>query len=206
MDNVFFESGPLPRPGHRVLRSRFYAWRINTRVLAYCGITLVLLILLATWAMTLGSFRIPFTDVANELLGRNNGTDKYATQVHFIVHTLRLPRVLCAILIGAFIGFAVITGTRRKGPAAALIAALIAVLTVVISYFYISRHLVIDAVEARGRTIDIGLIPTWTEFKEITKASYSAEKSQYLFTAVSAIAAAFIALTRDANRPIRRPR
>lgn len=101
MDNVFFESGPLPRPGHRVLRSRFYAWRINTRVLAYCGITLVLLIVLATWAMTLGSFRIPFTDVANELLGRNNGTDKYSTQVHFIVHTLRLPRVLCAILIGA---------------------------------------------------------------------------------------------------------
>jgi iron complex transport system permease protein len=56
--------------------------------------------------MTLGSFHIPFTDVLNELLGRNNGTDKYATQVHFIVHTLRLPRVLCAILIGASLAMA----------------------------------------------------------------------------------------------------
>ena len=101
MENVFYSNPPSQRPGHMVVRGRFYAWRVNTRVLLYCAITLVVLFLMATWAMTLGSFRIPFSEVLGELLGRNTGTDKHSTQVHFIVHTLRLPRVLCAILIGA---------------------------------------------------------------------------------------------------------
>ena len=45
--------------------------------------------------MTLGSFQIPFVDVArpSSVMGRT-------TQV-FVVRSLRLPRVLCAILIGA---------------------------------------------------------------------------------------------------------
>jgi iron complex transport system permease protein len=48
-----------------------------------------------TWAMTLGSFPIPFVDVVRAVFGR--GTEDH----EFVVRTLRLPRVLCAVLIGA---------------------------------------------------------------------------------------------------------
>ncbi|HRA48815.1 MAG TPA: iron ABC transporter permease [Thermomicrobiales bacterium] len=101
MDTFLRSALPTQRPGHITVRSRFYAWRVNLRVLGYCLLALASLLLLATWAMTLGSFPIPFKDVANELLGRSVGEGKYADQVHFVIHTLRLPRVLCAILIGA---------------------------------------------------------------------------------------------------------
>ena len=96
----------VARPGHATVRTRFYALRVNLRVLGFCAIALIALCLLAIWAMTLGSFHIAFADVANDLLGRSQADPKYAAQVHFVVHTLRLPRVLCAMLIGASLAMA----------------------------------------------------------------------------------------------------
>ena len=42
---------PIQRPGHRTVRSRHVAMRLNVRVLAYAGITALLVLLLATWAL-----------------------------------------------------------------------------------------------------------------------------------------------------------
>jgi iron complex transport system permease protein len=82
------------RRGHATLRTPFLALRINVRVLLLCLLALALLLVLATWAMTLGSFPIPFVDVAKAVAG--SGPKEY----DFIVRTLRLPRVLCAMLVG----------------------------------------------------------------------------------------------------------
>lgn len=91
---------PIQRPGHRIVRSRHVAVRLNLRVIAYAAITAVLVLLLATWAMTLGSVRIPFTDVVMAMVGRREG------DTDLVVQTLRLPRMLSAILIGASLAIA----------------------------------------------------------------------------------------------------
>jgi iron complex transport system permease protein len=82
------------KPGHVILRGRFYAWRFNYRVLLYAGLGLIAVTLLAIWAMTLGSFQMSVGDVASAAIG--HGSDDKV----FVVRSLRLPRVLCAILIG----------------------------------------------------------------------------------------------------------
>ena len=46
--------------------------------------------------MTLGSYHIPFVDVVKSVFGRRR-----QSRQNFIVRTLRLPRVLVALLIGA---------------------------------------------------------------------------------------------------------
>jgi iron complex transport system permease protein len=93
---VLTEIAPAPRrPGHIAVRTRFVSVRLNFRVLGFSLAALVALLALATWAMTLGSFALPFDDVVRSVLGRGE------QQHDFIVRTLRLPRVICAILIGA---------------------------------------------------------------------------------------------------------
>ena len=80
-----------PRPGHLPLRTRFISVRLNYRVLFFAGPTTALLFVLAVWAMTLGSFPIPFGDVVRAVFG-NGDPDQ-----EFVVRTLRLPRVIGAI-------------------------------------------------------------------------------------------------------------
>lgn len=71
------------------------AVRVNARVLLYTLIALGLLSVLFIWAMTLGSFHIPFVDVAKAVFG-------YGTEDQLlVVRELRLPRVLMAALVGA---------------------------------------------------------------------------------------------------------
>ena len=82
------------RPGHFTIRTRYLALRINIRVLGLTLIALAVLAVVGIWAMTLGSFPIPYTDVARAVLGV--GSDDQM----FVVRTLRLPRVLSAVLIG----------------------------------------------------------------------------------------------------------
>jgi iron complex transport system permease protein len=84
-----------PRPGYFTVRNRFMSLRFNGRVLLMTLATCVALFLLATWAMTLGSFHIGFFDVVSAAIGRGSSENE------FIVQTLRLPRVICAILLGA---------------------------------------------------------------------------------------------------------
>jgi iron complex transport system permease protein len=83
------------RPGHISIRTRYFSARLNYRVLLFAFAALVALLALATWAMTLGSFWIPFDGVVRAVFG--NGEQQH----EFIVRTLRLPRVICAVLIGA---------------------------------------------------------------------------------------------------------
>ncbi len=83
------------KPGQRMVRTRFFSARVNVRVLFFAVIALLLLAILATWAMTLGSFRIPFVDVARAVAGEGSADHE------FIVRALRLPRVISAMLIGA---------------------------------------------------------------------------------------------------------
>lgn len=83
------------RPRQRMVRTRFFSARINGRVLLFAALASIVLIVLATWAMTLGSYRIPFLDVAKALIGDSTANHE------LIVRQLRLPRVLSAILIGA---------------------------------------------------------------------------------------------------------
>jgi iron complex transport system permease protein len=82
------------KPGHVTVRNRYVAVRVNYRVLGFTAIAAVLLMIMMTWAMTLGSFSIPFSDVVRSVFGRGSEDQE------FVVRTLRLPRVLSAVMIG----------------------------------------------------------------------------------------------------------
>jgi iron complex transport system permease protein len=92
-------AGSLPAPprrrGHATLRTPFLELRLNIRVLVFTLIGLICLLVLATWAISLGSFRISFLDVVRSVIGEGS------KQNDFIVRALRLPRVICATLVGA---------------------------------------------------------------------------------------------------------
>jgi iron complex transport system permease protein len=86
---------PGRKPGHVTVRNRWFQVRVNYRVLAMCLIAAAILSVLIIWAMTLGSYHIAFFDVIRAV--GNDGDE----QQNFIVRTLRLPRVLSALLVGA---------------------------------------------------------------------------------------------------------
>jgi iron complex transport system permease protein len=88
---------PLParKPGHRTVRGGPFALRINFKVVGMTLLTLGILAVLIVWATTLGTLRIPFWDVVDAVRGK--GTEDN----DFVVNTLRLPRVLAAVLVGA---------------------------------------------------------------------------------------------------------
>jgi len=88
------------KPGHVTVRTRFFALRFNYRVLLMTALALLLLVLLATWAMTLGSFPIPFSDVVRAMFGEGSPDQE------LVVRNLRLPRVISAVLIGAALAMA----------------------------------------------------------------------------------------------------
>src|SRR5688572_17711372 len=83
------------KPGQRMIRTRFFSARVNVQVLLFAVISLLILATLATFAMTLGSYRIPFVDVAKAVVGEGSADQE------FIVRTLRLPRVIAAMFVGA---------------------------------------------------------------------------------------------------------
>ncbi len=73
----------------------FASFRINVRVLAICLLLLVVVIALAAWAATLGSFIVPLDEVVRATFSEST------RQFEFVVVQLRLPRILSAILVGA---------------------------------------------------------------------------------------------------------
>lgn len=85
---------PSHKPGHVVFRRKFVAWRFNARVLVYSCLGLGALTLLSLWALTLGTADISIVDGARAILGKGDPDTVYVMQ------SLRLPRVLSAILIG----------------------------------------------------------------------------------------------------------
>lgn len=86
---------PRNKPGHVTIRTRAFSLRLNVRALGMSLVVAAMIAILSIWAMTLGSFSLPFMDVVNGVLGR--GDD----DALFVVRDLRLPRVVAAILIGA---------------------------------------------------------------------------------------------------------
>jgi len=100
---------PTPqRPGHRTIRTAGIAVRVNIRALTLAAIAAVIVAALVVWAVTLGSFTIPFRDVILAILGR--GTD----DTEMVVRSLRLPRILSAVMVGAALA---VSGTIFQGIA-----------------------------------------------------------------------------------------
>lgn len=98
-------AAPTVRPGVRgdgLVVLRIAPLRISTRVHARSvWVTILLAIATAgvfTWSLAVGDFPIPVSDVVSSLVGA--GSEDAA----FIVRTLRLPRGLVALLVGAAFG------------------------------------------------------------------------------------------------------
>jgi iron complex transport system permease protein len=90
-----------PRRSNGVpIRAGAVSFRIDLRCLGYAGVGLAILVGLSAWAMTLGSFPVPVSEVAKSVLGAGS------SEFDFIVRELRLPRALCAILVGALLAMA----------------------------------------------------------------------------------------------------
>lgn len=92
---VTANSSGSPRPGFRTVRSPWYAIRLNVRVLMLSLGALAMLAVLVVWAISLGSYEMAYPDVIRAIAG--NGT----ADQNFVVQTIRLPRTICAIMIGA---------------------------------------------------------------------------------------------------------
>lgn len=88
---------PVPLGG-RVLRSRYVSMRIDPRALSVCVALLAAILAIGAWSISVGDFPIPLGEVIRTLVGRGS------EDADFIVRTLRLPRVLTGILVGAAFG------------------------------------------------------------------------------------------------------
>ena len=88
---------PLPLRG-KVIRSRGFSVRIDVRSAVVCLVLAGLCVLIGLWSISVGDFPIPLSDVIATLLG--NPTE----DSEFIVGTLRLPRVLVGLGVGAAFG------------------------------------------------------------------------------------------------------
>lgn len=73
--------------------------RIPGRPVVVCGVLAVVLGVGAAWSVSVGDYSIPVPDVVRTLLGSGGDAD-----TEFIVLTLRWPRVLTGMLVGAAFG------------------------------------------------------------------------------------------------------
>lgn len=91
-----------PRLPRRVflLRAGPAAFRVELRVAVLCLLALGALLGTMAWAMTMGSLRLPLGEVVLASIGFEDG------RAAFIVRDLRMPRVLCAVLIGGLLAAA----------------------------------------------------------------------------------------------------
>ena len=75
------------------------SWRTSVRAVTVSLILLGVVVIGLGWSVSVGDFPIPLTDVFKEVSGIGGSTDS-----DFIIHTLRLPRVLTGILVGFAFG------------------------------------------------------------------------------------------------------
>ena len=90
-------SARLPIRG-RAIRTRWFSVRVDPRAIAVCLTLSGLLVVVGCWSISVGDFPIPIRDVVATLLGDPTEDSE------FIVGTLRLPRVLVGIGVGAAFG------------------------------------------------------------------------------------------------------
>jgi iron complex transport system permease protein len=88
---------PLPLRGG-VIRTRSFSVRLDRRAVIVCTALAASIVVVGLWSISVGDFPIPIGDVVATLLG--NPTE----DSEFIVGTLRLPRVLVGIGVGAAFG------------------------------------------------------------------------------------------------------
>lgn len=81
-----------------VVRTRRVSMRVDRRAVAVSVALVVLVVVIGCWAVSVGDFPIPIADVVRAIAG--TGSD----DSEFIVMTLRLPRVVTGVLIGAAFG------------------------------------------------------------------------------------------------------
>lgn len=79
----------------RVARGRSWSVRFDPRTFGVCAVLAALVAVVGCWSISVGDFPIPITDVVATIFG--GGSD----DAQFIVETLRLPRVLTGIMVGA---------------------------------------------------------------------------------------------------------
>lgn len=87
----------LPLRG-RVVRTGWCSVRVDPRSLAVCSALALATVAVGCWSISVGDFPVPIPEVIGALVGRS-GPD-----ADFIVGTLRLPRALTAVLVGAAFG------------------------------------------------------------------------------------------------------
>jgi iron complex transport system permease protein len=79
----------------RVVRRGPLSARLDTRAIGVSLVLIVLIAVMGAWSISVGDFPIPIADVVRTLFG--GGTE----DSEFIVGTLRVPRVLTGIMVGA---------------------------------------------------------------------------------------------------------
>ena len=78
----------------RAVRAGTFSLRLDARALAVEIALLAVLAVVCAVTLTTGDYHIPLPDVLRTLVGRGSAID------HFIVETLRLPRLLTGVLVG----------------------------------------------------------------------------------------------------------
>jgi len=87
----------IPRR-NKVIRTRSLSLRLDVRALAVEVALLVLLLVIGAVTLTTGDFHVPLPDVIRTIFGGGTALD------HFVIETLRLPRLLTGTLVGAALG------------------------------------------------------------------------------------------------------
>ena len=82
----------------RTVRVGPVSFRLNLRTASIVGLAALSLTAFAAWSVTLGSFPVPISGVVASVFGQG------AEDHEFIVRTLRLPRLIAALLVGAALG------------------------------------------------------------------------------------------------------
>jgi iron-siderophore transport system permease protein len=82
----------------RVLRTRRFSVRIDVRAVVVCTVLGAATLAVACWSIMVGDFPLSVRQVLSAVFG-DGGPD-----AEFIVQTLRLPRALTAMLVGAALG------------------------------------------------------------------------------------------------------
>lgn len=82
----------------RVVRARRFSVRIDLRSVIVCVALFVATLIVGCWSIMVGDFPLSVGQVADAVFG------EAAPDAEFIVQTLRLPRVLTGMLVGAALG------------------------------------------------------------------------------------------------------
>ena len=103
--STVIERDPVDGPGvtrrvitRRVVRVAGRSVLVDPRTVWVCLVLMGLVVAVGCWSISVGDFPVPIGDVVATILG--GGSD----EAQFIVETLRLPRVLTAVLVGAAFG------------------------------------------------------------------------------------------------------